>query len=129
MRIPHHLLRASTYRSEPLLAAMAAIAIGMFVGTWVLGPLATRNAEPPAPQARERVSFEDMQSRPDPSPYRAATPTFDTSGAPNYAAMAKQRAQAALGDDVADDDAAPQPGASSRRRAYYPRHDRHTTIY
>jgi len=131
MRIPYHLLRASTFRSEPLLAALAAIAVGMFVGTWVLGPLATHNAEPPAPQARERVSLEDMQSRPDPSPYRAATPVFDNSGPPNYAAVAKQRAQAALGGDFADDEGSPaqQPSFSSRRRAHYPRYDRHTTIY
>lgn len=127
MRIPYHLLRTSTFRSEPLLAAMAAIAIGMFVGTWVLGPLATRTSEPAAPQTRERVSFDAMLSRPDPSPYRAATPAFDNSNAPNYAAMAKQRAQAGLGDDIADDGSASQqqPGFFSSRRANYPTYDRH----
>ena len=38
MRFPRHLLKGSTYRSEPLIAAIAAVAVGMFVGTWILGP-------------------------------------------------------------------------------------------
>ena len=50
MRFPSHLLQTATFRSEPLLAAMAAIAVGMFVGTWVIGPAITRDsAEAPAP--------------------------------------------------------------------------------
>ena len=42
MRFPYHLFSASTFRSEPWLAAMAAVAIGMFVGAWLIGPAITR---------------------------------------------------------------------------------------
>ena len=77
MRFPSHLLQTATFRSEPLLAAMAAIAVGMFVGTWVIGPAITRDsAEAPAPAAQERTTFEDMVARPDPMPYRAADAGF-----------------------------------------------------
>ena len=38
-----------------------------------------------------------MVARPDPMPYRAPTPSFDLSGPPNYAAAAKEKAQAELG--------------------------------
>ena len=58
MRFPLHLLRASTFRSEPGLAALAAIAVGMFVGTWIIGPAVTRSVEIPCP-AQERATFED----------------------------------------------------------------------
>src|SRR6185369_3904554 len=104
MRFPSHLLQTATFRSEPLLAAMAAIAVGMFVGTWVIGPAITRDsAEAPAPAAQQRTTFEDLVSRPDPMPYRAPTPAFDTAGVPNYAAAAKQKAQAEVGGEIVDD--------------------------
>jgi hypothetical protein len=103
MRFPLHLFRIETIRSEPGLAALAAIAIGMFAGTWIIGPAVTRNtADIPAPVAQERATFEDMVARPDPSPYRAATPAFDTSGPPHYGAVAKARAQAGLGGSTTD---------------------------
>ena len=92
MRFPSHLLQTATFRSEPLLAAMAAIAVGMFVGTWIIGPAVTRDsADAPAPAAQQRTTFEDLVARPDPMPYRAPTPVFDTSGQPSYAAAAKQK--------------------------------------
>ena len=47
MRFPSHLLQTATFRSEPLLAAMAAIAVGMFVGTWIIGPAVTRDSASP----------------------------------------------------------------------------------
>jgi hypothetical protein len=103
MRFPSHLLSLSTFRSEPGLAALAAIAIGMFVGTWVIGPAVTRStADSPSPAAQERVTFEEMVSRPDPSPYRSPTPAFDTSGPPNYAAVAKAKARGETGGSFAD---------------------------
>jgi hypothetical protein len=116
MRFPLHLLRISTLRSEPALAAMAAIAIGMFVGTWVIGPAITHDStETAVPPAPERTTFEDMVARPDPSPYRAATPAFDMSGPPHYAATAKQKAQSALGGQVADfEERASEPPPTSR---------------
>src|SRR5438874_8718375 len=82
MRVPQHLLKASAYRSEPLIAAMAAVAVGMFVGTWILGPALTHNSpEAPASVApQERTTFEAMVARPDPFPYRTPTPTFDMAG-------------------------------------------------
>jgi hypothetical protein len=121
MRFPQHLLQASTFRSEPLLAAMAAIAVGMFVGTWVIGPAITHNgAEAPAQATQERTSFEDMVARPDPPPYRAATPAFEMSGVPNYGAVAKERAQTETGGQFADSEAAAETPSYSRGspRAY-----------
>jgi hypothetical protein len=130
MRFPAHLLRASTFRAEPLMAAMAAIAVGMFVGTWLIGPAITHNtsAEPPAATApQERTSFEEMVARPDPLPYRAATPVFETSGVPNYAAAAKEKAQAELGGQTAESDetVAEAPRSSRGSSRYYRGFDRH----
>jgi hypothetical protein len=127
MRFPSHLLQKATFRSEPLMAAMAAIAVGMFVGTWVIGPAITHgSAEAPAQTAQERTTFEDMVARPDPMPYRAATPAFDMSGPPNYAAVAKEKAQAELGGQVDNESVAeaPRPYRSWSSRNY-PRFDRH----
>jgi len=122
MRVPQHLLKASTYRSEPLIAAMAAVAVGMFIGTWILGPALTHNnPEASAPTAQqERTTFEAMVARPDPMPYRAPTPVFDTAGQPTYAATAKEKAQAELSGQV-DPDApveAPSYSMRSSSRAY-----------
>ena len=98
MRFPRHLFSTSTFRAEPLMAAMAAVAVGMFVGTWIIGPAITHDSpEPSASVAKERTTFEEMVSRPDPFPYRAPTPAFDTAGQPSYAAAAKEKAQAEAG--------------------------------
>jgi hypothetical protein len=127
MRFPQHLLKASTYRSEPLMAAMAAVAVGMFVGAWILGPALTHNSpEAPAPAAQqERTTFEAMVARPDPMPYRAPTPTFDTAGQPTYAAAAKEKAQAELGGQINPEAAAEAPGYPMRSSRAYPAFDRH----
>jgi hypothetical protein len=129
MRFPQHLLKASTYRSEPLMAAMAAIAIGIFVGAWIIGPALTHNSpEAPAPAApqRERTTFEDMVARPDPFPYRTPTPTFDMVGPPSYAAAAKEKAQAELGGQVDPEEAAAEaPGYPVRSSRAYRAFDRH----
>lgn len=105
MRLPGHLLQPATFRSEPAMAAMSAIAVGMFLGAWMIGPAITRHTgvEPPA-ASQERVSFEEMVTRPDPLPYRAPTPAFGMSGPPNYAAAAKEKARAELGGQFADSD-------------------------
>jgi hypothetical protein len=118
MRLPQHLLKASTYRSEPLMAAMAAVAVGMFVGTWIIGPAITHNSpEAQAPSAQqERTTFEDMVARPDPSPYRTPTPTFDMAGQPSYAAAAKEKAQAELGGAADPDAVAEESGYPVRSR-------------
>lgn len=127
MRFPQHLLKASTYRSEPLIAAMAAVAVGMFVGTWILGPALTHNSpEAPAPAApQERTTFEAMVARPDPMPYRAPTPVFDTAGQPTYAAAAKEKAQAELGGQVDPEVAAETPSYPMRSSRAYRAFDRH----
>ena len=126
MRFPQHLLKASTYRSEPLMAAMAAVAVGMFVGNWIIGPAITHNSpEETAPAAQqERTTFEDMVARPDPPPYRSPTPTFDTAGQPSYAAAAKEKAQAELGGPVDPDAAAEAPSnpVMSRSSRAFDRH-------
>jgi len=126
MRFPHHLLKVSTFRSEPAMAAMAAIAIGMFVGTWVIGPAITHDTPAaPGPAAQERPTFEDMVARPDPSPYRAATPAFDVA-ATNYAAAAKEKAQAEVGGQTADSESVAEtrsaPRAWSRNYRAFDRH-------
>ena len=100
----------STFRSEPLYGRMAAIAVGMFVGAWVIGPLVTRTPEAPAAAAPDQtqsqqaapqqpLGYEAMLSRPDPLPYRAPTPNFGSYNAPNYAAIAKEKALAGVSDD------------------------------
>ncbi|MGZ5840574.1 MAG: hypothetical protein ACXWJ8_01395 [Xanthobacteraceae bacterium] len=127
MRFPQHLLNASTCRSEPLMAAMAAVAVGMFVGTWIIGPSITHNSpEAQAPAAQQkRITFEDMVARPDPMPYRAPTPTFDTAGQPSYAAAAKEKAQAELGGAADPEAMADEPGypvRSSRAARTFDRH-------
>jgi hypothetical protein len=127
MRFPQHLLQASTFRAEPLMAAMAAVAIGMFVGTWILGPAITHNSpDTPAPAAKERTTFEDMVARPDPMPYRTATPTFDTAGQPSYAAAAKEKAQAEMGGavdpEMSADNAPSYPVTTSRAARTFDRH-------
>jgi hypothetical protein len=127
MRLPQHLLNASTYRSEPLLAAMAAVAVGMFVGTWILGPALTHNSpEPPAPAAQqERTTFEAMVARPDPMPYRAPTPVFDTAGQPSYAAAAKEKAQAESSGQIDPEAAVEAPSYPMRSSRVYRAFDRH----
>jgi hypothetical protein len=87
------------------MAAMAAIAVGAFIGSWVIGPAISRNvADTSIPTTQERPTFEQMVSRPDPNPYRAATPAFDLSGPPNYGAAAREKARAQLSTGVADAD-------------------------
>ena len=126
MHFPQHLLKASTYRSEPLMAAMAAVAVGMFVRNWIIGPAITHNSpEAQAPVAQqERTTFEAMVARPDPMPYRAPTPTFDMAGQPSYAAAAKEKAQAEMGATVDPEAMAEEPSnpvVSRSSRAF----DRH----
>ena len=127
MRFPLHLLHTATFRSEPLLAALDAMGVGLFVGTWVIGPAVTSDsAETPAPAAQQRTTFEDLVARPDPMPYRAPTPAFDTSGPPSYAAAAKQKAQAEVGGHTVKDDSIPDaPRASRWSSRNYRSFDRH----
>ncbi len=129
MRFPRHLFQLSTFRSEPLIAACAAIAVGMFVGTWVIGPaISHNNADVPAlPPAQQRTTYDAMVALPDPPAYRAPTPAFDMGNQPDYAALAKQKAQAETDGTAAEGDApefAPETFTPSRSRYRMP--DRHT---
>ena len=129
MRFPSHLFQLSTFKSEPLLAALAAVAVGMFVGTWVLGPsISHNNADVPAlPPARQSTTYDAMVALPDPPPYRAPTPAFDMRNQPNYAEIAKQKAQAEAGGQFADtDDPVQPPDTRGYTRSRYRLPDRHT---
>ena len=82
------------------LNAMAAIAVGMFVGNWVIGPSLSGDPIEPAQLRSGKSEREILQAaiaRPDPFPYRTPTPGFDLRDAPRYGAVAKQQAQAELG--------------------------------
>jgi hypothetical protein len=126
MRFPSHLLQPATFRSEPFMAALAAVAVGMFVGTWVIGPAITRNnADTPAQTSPERTTFQDMLARPDPMPYRAPTPSFDMTGPPNYAAVAKEKAQAEIGGQTVDDESIAEGRSAYRSSRSYRSFDRH----
>ena len=78
---------------------MAAVAIGMFIGCWVIGPTLTSNsgAVPPLSTKAEPMSYEAMLAQPDPFPYRTATPPFEDTGPTHYAEAARDKARAAIG--------------------------------
>ena len=66
-----------------------------------------------------------MVARPDPMPYRAPTPAFDTAGQPTYAAAAKEKAQAELGGQIDPEAAVEAPSYSMRSSRAYRAFDRH----
>jgi hypothetical protein len=84
---------------------MAAVAVGMFIGCWVIGPALTHKtgATSQASAKTESLTYEAMLARPDPFPYRSATPAFDSSGPPRYAEAAREKARAEIGGRGADD--------------------------
>jgi hypothetical protein len=128
MRFPSHLLQTATFRSEPLLAAMAAIAVGMFVGTWIIGPAVTRDsADAPAPAAQQRTTFEDLVARPDPMPYRALRSSIHRVN-PVTPLPQSKKAQAEAGGQFVDDASIPEAPRASRwssRNSNYRSFDRH----
>src|SRR6185295_13384476 len=83
--------------AELAMLGLAAIGIGILAGIWIGGPALTGDGTKLASDPVSRwvpMSYNDMVSRPDPSPYRSATPSFDSSGQIDYAASAKARALA-----------------------------------
>jgi hypothetical protein len=124
-------------RPDPLwLSAMAAIAIGMFLGNWVIGPML--NTDSPDRQrlqsaVLEQMTISEASLRPDPSPYRTPTPTFNMPET-HYATAATERAQASLGwrgNATADafqtfDEVPEAPAPRQQFRAS--RFDRHTGV-
>jgi hypothetical protein len=123
------------HRHEAVAVAIAAIGVGMFIGTSLIGPLvSTDSAERPT-EVSSKTSYETMTALPDPFPYRTPTPAFDVSGAPSYAAAAKEKAQAEVGgapsadeDAWRDTNASDQTGTIRRARGRYPMQDRHRPL-
>jgi hypothetical protein len=115
------------HRHEAVAVAIAVVGVGMFIGDSIIGPLISHQPGDPAADSSRALGFEAMMKRPDPFALRTPTPEFDVSGAPHYAAAARQKALAALG-EAPDADAAPDAADDSRhgrrhRRTRMP--DRH----
>jgi hypothetical protein len=82
------------------LNAMAVVAVGMFVGTWVIGPTISHdvtNHEALHSAAQERAMINAGMARSDPSPYRTPTPALEAPAVTHYGKLAKEKALAALG--------------------------------
>jgi hypothetical protein len=138
MRYPVQTLDTPRPCIEAIMVGLGAVMAGLLIGNWVIGP-ALSHKTPRAPVATEaRLSYQDMIARPDPSPYRAATPLFDMSAQPHYGAMAREQARAELhrhsfagGAAVHVAEEPVEIGRSQARsqasypQAYYPVHDRH----
>ena len=119
--------------AETVMVGLAAVGIGILLGIWVAAPALTGAASVASDPAMRSIpmSYNDMIARPDPFPYRTATPAFDTGGRIDYAAAAKARAQAEYGGRVATGDDATDPWDRQTRRTssrgYVP--DRHSGIH
>ena len=107
------------HRHEAVAIAIAAIGVGMAIGTWVIGPLVTRGSPERPVEISERTDFEAMAARPDPFPYRTPTPEFNMSGAPSYAAAAKEKALAEVDGQPSDDDAWQAEQQTGRPRSHW----------
>jgi len=141
MPFPLRALVSPSSGAEAFAIVVALIAVGMFVGDWVIGPAISTPIfdHSPLPSAtRERAAIDAMSARPDPSPYRTPTPTFDIPDDPHYGALARQRARAEIGGRRAEQNSpsafpeearddfgfAPAPEPAHRRVI-----DRHTGIH
>lgn len=111
-------------RAEPLMVAIAAVAAGMFVGTWIIGPMVSAGSMPKEHGTETPLSYEQMLARPDPFPYRTPTPVVQQAQT-NYAAAARQRAQAEYGGHYAEGFDAPAPWQARRGRWRASVPDRH----
>ncbi len=124
MSSPLEILQKHKLPREPMIAALALVAAGMFAGTWIIGPaVSTDSARAELSEKTAALTFDEMKARPDPFPYRTATPQFDTGGTPNYAAVAKQNARAGGSDHATDGSASPwgsfgERDGGDRRPAY-----------
>jgi hypothetical protein len=98
--MPFTMLRHDRSKFATAAGLLAAVALGGWLGNWVIGPAVSNDRvdRPPLPSAKlERAMIDAMSARPDPSPYRTATPKFEVKDAPDYSAFAKTKAQAAIG--------------------------------
>jgi hypothetical protein len=116
--------------SETVMIGLAAIGIGILLGIWVAAPALTGTASVASDPTMRSIplSYNDMIGRPDPLPYRTATPALDTNGRIDYAALAKARAQAEYsGQADARDDMSDRQTRRTSWRSYVP--DRHSGIH
>jgi hypothetical protein len=88
---------SSPRRAEHIAIGLAIFGIATGIGAWVIGPSLTHKSAAPQAVMEKQMTYRAMLARPDPSPYGAPTPAFDTSDAPHYAAMARDKARAELG--------------------------------
>jgi hypothetical protein len=111
-------------RREPLMVAIAAVAIGMFIGTWIIGPSVSSGSMSKERSAEAPMSYKEMIARPDPFPYRTATPAFPQAPASDAAAV-RERAPSEYSARMAESEPG-DPWQNLRRRSsrsYMP--DRH----
>jgi hypothetical protein len=130
-----HRSRAWLGAPPTYLVPAAALAFGIVVGNWVVGPLVSYDVTDRAAlrsASAERESIAAASARPDPSPYRTPTPDFGGGHAPNYGAIAKDKAQAALGRRSlpwnafeSNAFAGPESEGDNAPRHRYPTFDRH----
>ena len=100
-------------RREPLMVAIAAVSIGMFAGTWIIGPSVSGGSySKERPTAEEPLTYEQMIARPDPFPYRTATPALPQAPA-GPAPIVRERAASEYGGRMAEAD---DPWQSQRSR-------------
>jgi hypothetical protein len=115
--------------AELAMLGLALIGIGILAGIWIGGPALTGDGTRLASDPVTRwvpMSYNEMISRPDPSPYRNATPAADGGAQIDYAASAKARAQTETnGQRAADDWDRPISERQSGRAASRNYLDRH----
>jgi len=114
--------------SEPVMIGLAAVGIGILLGIWVAAPTLTGTTTEASNWAMRTIpmSYNDMIARPDPHPYRIATPSFDTGGRIDYAAAAKARAQAETSGQAVSREGATDPSDRQTGRAASRSYDRHS---
>jgi hypothetical protein len=106
-------------RAEPLMVAIAALAFGMFAGTWIIGPSVSGGSYSKERTTTETpLSYEQMVARPDPFPYRTPTPAFAQAPA-GPAPIVRER--------MAEADEPWQSRRSRWSRTYVP--DRHSGVH
>jgi hypothetical protein len=114
--------------TETVMIGLAAVGIGILLGIWVAAPALTGTATEASNWAMRTIpmSYNDMIARPDPHPYRTATPSFDAGGRIDYAAAAKARAQAETSGQTTTRDGAADPWDRQNGRSVSRSYDRHS---
>jgi len=111
--------------AEAAMLGLAAVGIGILLGIWIAGPALTGSGPSVALDPTQRsipMSYNDMMARPDPFPYRVASPSFNPGGQIDYAAAAKARAQAETSGQGTTDPWDRQTGRTPSRSTIFDRH-------